>query len=41
MVENFGARINGEESWILPIEETIRVMEILDQIAATKSGTKP
>jgi predicted dehydrogenase len=33
MVENFGARINGEESWILPIEETIRVMEILDEIA--------
>jgi predicted dehydrogenase len=41
MVENFGARINGEESWILPMEETIRVMEILDQIAATKSGSKP
>jgi D-xylose 1-dehydrogenase (NADP+, D-xylono-1,5-lactone-forming) len=40
MVENFGARINGEESWILPIEETIRVMEILDEIAATKSGSK-
>jgi D-xylose 1-dehydrogenase (NADP+, D-xylono-1,5-lactone-forming) len=33
MVENFGARINGEESWIIPIEETIRVMEILDEIA--------
>ena len=33
MVENFGARIKGEESWILPIEETIRVMEILDEIA--------
>jgi len=41
MVVNFGARINGETSWILPFEETIRVMEILDQIAATKSGTKP
>jgi predicted dehydrogenase len=41
MVENFGARIKGEESWILPIEETIRVMEILDEIAATKSGSKP
>jgi predicted dehydrogenase len=41
MVENFGARIKGAESWILPIEETIRVMEILDEIAATKSGSKP
>jgi len=40
MVVNFGARIKGEESWILPIEETIRVMEILDEIAATKSGSK-
>ena len=33
MVENFGAQIKGEASWILPIEETIRVMEILDEIA--------
>jgi len=41
MVENFGARIKGEESWILPIKETIRVMEILDEIAGTKSGSKP
>jgi predicted dehydrogenase len=41
MVENFGARIKGETSWILPIEESIRVMEILDQIAVTKSGSKP
>lgn len=37
MVENFGARIKGEISWVLLIEESIRVMEILDQIAATKS----
>ena len=37
MVENFGARIKGETSWVLPIEESIRVMEILDQIAVTKS----
>ena len=39
MVENFGARMIGEESWILPIEETIRVMEILDEIAAAKNGS--
>jgi D-xylose 1-dehydrogenase (NADP+, D-xylono-1,5-lactone-forming) len=38
MVENFGSRINGEESWILPMNETIRVMEILDEIAATEGG---
>ena len=38
MVENFGSRILGEPSWILPMNETIRVMEILDEIAATKGG---
>jgi D-xylose 1-dehydrogenase (NADP+, D-xylono-1,5-lactone-forming) len=38
MVENFGSRIVGDPSWILPVSETIRVMEILDEIAATKGG---
>jgi hypothetical protein len=38
MVENFGSRIVGQPSWILPINESIRVMEILDEIAATKGG---
>jgi D-xylose 1-dehydrogenase (NADP+, D-xylono-1,5-lactone-forming) len=38
MVENFGSRILGEPSWILPMNETIRVMEILDEIAVTKGG---
>jgi D-xylose 1-dehydrogenase (NADP+, D-xylono-1,5-lactone-forming) len=38
MVENFGARVLGEPNWILPMNETIRVMEILDHIAATKCG---
>jgi hypothetical protein len=38
MVENFGSRILGEPSWILPMKETIRVMEIMDEIAATKGG---
>jgi xylose dehydrogenase (NAD/NADP) len=41
MVENFGARINGQTSWILPINESIRVMEILDQIASTSSRSNP
>jgi predicted dehydrogenase len=39
MVENFGARLNGEASWILSMEETIAVMEILDQIAGSKNGS--
>jgi predicted dehydrogenase len=38
MVENFGSQIVGEPSWNLPMNETIRVMEILDEIAATKGG---
>jgi predicted dehydrogenase len=41
MVENFGARIKGQTSWILPINESIRVMEILDQIASTSSRSNP
>jgi len=41
MVENFGSRINGQTSWILPINESIRVMEILDQIASTSSRSNP
>jgi predicted dehydrogenase len=38
MVENFGARLLGEASWILPMNETIHVMQVLDEIAATKGG---
>jgi predicted dehydrogenase len=38
MVENFGARLLGEPSWILPMNETIHVMQVLDEIAATKGG---
>jgi D-xylose 1-dehydrogenase (NADP+, D-xylono-1,5-lactone-forming) len=38
MVENFGSRIFGEPSWIPSMSETIRVMEILDEISATKGG---
>ena len=34
MIENFGARINGEERWLPSLHESIRVMELLDQIRA-------
>lgn len=32
MIESFGARINGEQSWLPALSESIRVMEILDQV---------
>jgi xylose dehydrogenase (NAD/NADP) len=32
MVENFGARINGEESWLPSTRESLRAIELLDQI---------
>ena len=32
MIENIGSRINGEESWLPSLSESIRVMELLDQI---------
>jgi D-xylose 1-dehydrogenase (NADP+, D-xylono-1,5-lactone-forming) len=38
MIENFGSRILGEESWLLNVQESIRVMEILDQIAETTNN---
>jgi len=32
MVEHMSARIKGEKSWLLPISDSIRVMEMLDQV---------
>jgi xylose dehydrogenase (NAD/NADP) len=34
MIEQVSARIRGEDSWVVPISETIRVAEILDDIRA-------
>ena len=32
MVEGMGARLNGAQSWLPPLRESIRVMQILDQV---------
>jgi predicted dehydrogenase len=32
MIENFGNRINGEDSWVLPIETSLSVARMLDQL---------
>jgi predicted dehydrogenase len=32
MIENFGKRINGEESWILPLETSLWVQKVGDQL---------
>jgi D-xylose 1-dehydrogenase (NADP+, D-xylono-1,5-lactone-forming) len=32
MIENFGRRIHGEESWVLPLETSLWVQRIVDQL---------
>jgi carbohydrate-binding DOMON domain-containing protein len=32
MIENFGRRINGEESWVLPLEISLWVQKVGDQL---------
>jgi hypothetical protein len=32
MIENFGKRIQGQESWVLPLETSVSVAEVLEQI---------
>jgi hypothetical protein len=34
MIENFGRRINGEKSWVLPLENSIWVQKVGDQLRA-------
>jgi len=34
MVENFGKKIQGEESWVLPLETSLWVAKIVDQLRA-------
>lgn len=36
MIENFGKRINGQTSWVLPLETSLSVQKMLDQIHHTK-----
>jgi hypothetical protein len=32
MVENFGKKIQGEDSWVLPLETTLWVQRAVDQL---------
>ena len=32
MIENFGKRIRGQESWVLPLETSVSVAKVLEQI---------
>jgi hypothetical protein len=34
MIEQVSARIQGEDSWVVPMNDTIRVAEILDAVRA-------
>ena len=35
MIENFGKRMQGQESWVLPLETSVFVQRALDQLRAT------
>jgi len=37
MVENFGDHINGGPAWVLPIQQSLAVMKVIDQIGAFNS----
>ena len=40
MIENFGRRINGEESWVLPLESSLWVQKVGDQLRTHSDNTK-
>ena len=36
MIENFGKRIHGQESWVLPLETSLSVQKMLDQLQSSR-----
>ena len=38
MVENFGEHVMGRTSWIMPMEQSLAVMQVVDQIKAFNSS---
>jgi D-xylose 1-dehydrogenase (NADP+, D-xylono-1,5-lactone-forming) len=36
MIQNFGKRIRGQESWVLPLETSLSVQEMLDQLQGSR-----
>jgi predicted dehydrogenase len=40
MIENFGRKINGEESWVLPPESSLWVQKVGDQLRTHSENTK-
>jgi hypothetical protein len=37
MVEEMSAHLNGEVGWVVPLDETLKVAQVLDDIAGTPS----
>lgn len=35
MIENFGRKVQGQESWVLPLETSLFVHKVMDQLRAT------
>jgi predicted dehydrogenase len=38
MIENFGEHIMGRESWIMPMQQSLAVMQVVDQLRAFNSS---
>ena len=41
MIENFGKKIQGEDSWVLPLETSLWVQKAVDQLKLLKTLRKP
>jgi len=41
MIENFGKKIQGEDSWVLPLETSLWVQKAVDQLNPPKTLRKP
>jgi hypothetical protein len=35
MIENFGKRVQGQDSWVLALETSLSVAKVLEQIQST------
>jgi predicted dehydrogenase len=40
MIENFGEHIAGRDSWVVPMEQSLAVMKVIDQIRAWRGKLK-
>jgi predicted dehydrogenase len=41
MIENFGKKVQGEKSWVLPLETSLWVQRVVDQLRTSNTLRKP